>query len=446
MQSFHCSMTNSGPRLQSVQHPDLDGVAQYGLSYALQISPTQAALILNLRLCGKKVVDLEAGSDVLVFDQLDQIKVDRVQALDRNELGKHPRDGRPLLFVKYPPMGGFIPLGTRLADGRPHPHAGTGFGLGQTLGFPPDHSVQRPTQQDDLFTCFDLCQFAFDGQTFRITSTRRLMPQDFFPGWSAVNRAISGGIPDGEDILAPFVAGRPGELHHSGICRWRKTDSGWNPIVYLPITPADTAFEPSLVRARDGHLYFSARGWGHEFALKEKIKTLSWDTYNSTRIWRSTDGGQTWALIVNRLNSRNWSPVVLNRTVGGLPFLTANPPPPAQTPEERERVKPAWIRDHLWAWPLDLDRLDLQDPSELLDANVQFGLPPKGLPWYIDHPIGTVLRLADERLHSLLSFRVVASAEVAADAYPTPQTGAWVEEVTVEGDPEPLPVWNFQSP
>jgi len=436
-------MTVSAPRFQSVRHPDLGADAQYGLSYALQVSPTQAALILNLRLCGQKVVDLEAGSDVLVFDRLDALRGNGTQPLDRNEMGRHPRDGRPLLYVKYPPMGAFVPRGARLADGRPHPHAGTGFGLGQSLGFPPDHSIQRPTQQDDLFTCFDLCQFAFDGQTFRITSSRRLMPQDFWPGWSVINRAISAGIPDGPDILAPFVAGRPGELYHSGICRWRKTGDEWCPTDYRPITPADTAFEPSLVRARDGHLYFSARGWGREFALKEKMKALSWDTYTSTRIWRSTDNGEHWTLIVDEPNSRNWSPVVLNRTAGGIPFITYNPPPPPQTPQEKNRVKPAWIRDRLIARTLDLERLTLQEPSELLDGNARFGLPPQGLPWYIDHPIGAIVRLADERLHSLLSFRVAAAAEIASDASPAFCTGAWIEEITAPSDPPPLPLWTF---
>ena len=41
-------------------------------------------------------------------------------------------------MVKYPVRGGFIPLGAKLSDGTPHPHAGTGFGTSQAMAWTPN--------------------------------------------------------------------------------------------------------------------------------------------------------------------------------------------------------------------------------------------------------------------------------------------------------------------
>ena len=67
----------------------------------------------------------------------------------------------------------------------------------------------------------------------------------------------------------------------------------------------------------------------------------------------------------------------------------------------------------------------------------------KGKPWYADHPNSTVVRLADGRLHGVICFRVCGAAEVIWHALPSPQTGAWIEEILESPKAKPVPIWRF---
>lgn len=422
-------MSLSGPRLSACDHEDLKNRAVYGMGVPMQVSQTQVAIIANLRLCGVPAIDMEAGSDAIVFDSLAQLRAERAVPLDRSERARDPRTGSEIVLVKYPMTGGFVPLGARLADGRPHPHAGTGFGLGQTLGFPADHSVKQPANLPDILRYFDLVQLRLVDGRLVIESTTRLAPDQIVPGWSVSNRPINQGVQDGEDLLTGFVAAPEGGLvHGAGVCRWSRGHDGWRPVQYTPVTPLDTSFEPSLIRDRDGALLLSVRGFGIEGVPREEVAKLDESLKGCFRVFRSVDGKQwTEHLKVDRI--RPWSPVVMGQTVGGGVFLAANERAEPWPAVRGNTLPDARMREKLALWPLSDDRRSVGTPTRVVDAVALWGRAPSALTWYLDHPISAVVRLADGKPRTLLCFRVCDSAEVVSDAPPTKQTGLWVEEV-----------------
>lgn len=427
-----------GPLLRSPTAPELSGHAVYGLAAPFQVSPNQGALMANMRAVGSKVIDFEAGSDLIVFDSLDGISAESAQALDRNETSVHPATGEPLVLVKFPPAIGFVPLGARQPDGSPHPHAGTGFALGHAIGFPANDADRYPQGSPNRLWLFDLVQLSFDGRRFSIGPTRRTGRDGLFPGWLAANRPIAPAIADGADLLLGLAAGPPGALHGAGVSRWRRGPDGWQPASFHPVTDFDTSFEPSLLREPDGQLLFCARPWGPDGVDRAAMSGLDTTLLNRIQVWRSADGGQSWSQTIRANNARAVSPVVLNRTAGGNPFIAGNPYPGPECPFRLTRRT-------LACWPLDASRTRLLDPVTVLDGPRRLGEPDAGAGWYIDHPIATPLRLADGRLHTLLVFRVCGTNEIGGGAAPTAHTGTWFAELTNEADGPDIPLWEFQQ-
>ena len=112
-----------------------DSTQRYGLGFPFQAGRDTAGLFCNLRMIGYPTWDFENGTDVVLFDSLDHIDPGRATAISRNERFTDPATGEPSIAVKYPVIGGFVPIGALREDGTPHPHAGTGFGICQSLAF-----------------------------------------------------------------------------------------------------------------------------------------------------------------------------------------------------------------------------------------------------------------------------------------------------------------------
>jgi len=392
-------------------------VWRYGLGFPLQISPTEAALFCNIRMEGSGNIDFEIGSDVIVFNDLTDISADNAVPLSLYEKGVHPKMGN-FIIRKGPVLGGFVPLGARLNDGSPHPHAGTGFGMCWAIS----HAIDKDGRfnyQSNYERYAVLFQFAYDGENFRVTEKKRVDTSTLLPDWNVVGNFITNAIPDGRDLLYVMVA-RLDDVTVSGVTRWSHGENGWRPVSFVPVTGNEATWsEPSLIREADGSLLFSAR------SSCRILPSIAFDI----AVWRSRDNGETWKQVIYQKNCRSRSPVSINRAVDGTPYIAANLPPLRRT------------RDVLCLWAIDESRTNLECRMTARDARSEFGAAPSGSWWRIDHPTSAVIRLADGLWHSILSYRIVDNGEVEGSAAPAPQTGCYVEEVFSQGKAEPM--WNF---
>ena len=139
--------------------------------------------------------------------------------------------------------------------------------------------------------------------------------------------------------------------------------------------------------------------------------------------------GQLWEcckLLFEEPEARGQSPITINSAADGTPYIIS--------------CKPGHERDWLLLWPLKDDRSGLEEPMTVRNGLEDFGPPPSGVVWFMDHPNATTVHLADGKWHNLLSHRVMDRGEHGGQD-PAPQTGHYVEEVFSSG--AVVPVWNF---
>ncbi len=388
---------------------------RYGGGGPFQVAPRKAAFFCGIWVEGKGNVDFVNGSDLILFDDLSNIRSDNAIPLSRNEIGESS------VTVKGTVVGGFVPLGAKLVDGSPHPHAGTGFGFAYALRYALDrdgHYDYREVKERWL----EFFQFGYDGKAFRVLKKERAEYETLFPGWKIEGGGLPNAIPDGQDLLLAMAV-KSGEGVVSGVSRWQAGADGWQPVSFVPVTVTRAGDkgkwvcggEPSLIRDVDGSLLFSAR---------------SADEANfDMAVWRSTDTGQTWEQIIYRKNCRARSPISINRAAAGTPYIAANLPSNCRT------------REVLGLWPLNENRTDFEKILIARDCRAEFGFAPSGSWWRVDHPRSAVVQLADGAWHNVLIYQIVDNLEIEGDAAMAPQTGHYVEEVFSRG--EAIPAWNF---
>lgn len=392
-------------------NPFLGKACRYEVAWPIQVAPRKAALVVGRMISGTGNIDYIDGADLILFDDLANINSDKAIPLSRNM--RMPGDST--FIMKGFPIGGFVPYGAKLKDGSAHPYAGTGFGLlGDRL-----HEIDQSGHfdyQKILGRYSELFQFAYDEKGFRVTKKERV-GKNLLPGWNLGGVGLCSAIPDGNDLIVGMTASfNSGNLGLSGIARWRHKENGWRPVSFIPITGYEDSWgEPSLIRDVDGSLLFSARGSGNE---------------NFTvAVWRSLDDGKTWKQVIHQKNFHARSPITINRAADGTPYIAAN-----LFPKSRKR-------EILCLWPLNGDRTNLGELYIARDARGQFGPAPSGSWWRVDHPISSVLRLADGKWHGILTYHIVDNGEVEGFGSPTPHTGCYVEEILSTG--KPIPAWNF---
>ena len=430
---------SAGPvRLVTPPDASADQVLRYGLGFPFQIGPRQAALLCNVRVEGVATVDYENGTDVIPFDDLAGIRAAQAVAISRNERSTDAA-GTPRLTVKYPVIGGFVPLGARRPDGGPHPHAGSGFGLCQAITFPLDEAGHFNWKTERSHAC-EVHQFRYDGEHFTAgrgaLDPARPHPPVGDTAWRISAPGITNAIPAGDDLLLAVQAS-DGARSLSGVVRWAGAAGTWAPAEFWPVTPLGESWsEASLVRDLDGALLFSARGSGGE-------------RLTEVRVWRRYDGGPQWRLVFSTADVRvlhkeesdpAWqqviraagahspSPISINRAADGTPYISANLPESA--------------RETLCLWPLNPSRTGLETPVVVRAARPEFGAPKGDSRWMVDHPSGAVVRLRDGAWHAVLAYRILDSAEFRGAA-PGPPTGCYVEEVFSVGPA--VPTWRFDD-
>jgi hypothetical protein len=407
--------TKGTAALSSVSNTPPGEIWRYGGGGPFQVAPKKAAFFCTIWVEGKDNIDFVNGSDLILFDDLSDIRPDNAIPLSRNEIGESS------VTVKGTVVGGFVPFGAKLEDGSPHPHAGTGFGQCYALLYSLDqdgHYDYRKAKDHWL----ESYQFSYDGKAFRIDKKERTDWKTLFPHWEIVGEGLPNAIPDGSDLLLSVTAKVGGDLV-DGVSRWSVGADGWHPVSFVPVTVSRESDkgkwvcggEPSLIRDSDESLLFSAR---------------SADEANfDVAVWRSTDNGETWEQIIYRKKCRARSPVSINRAADGTPYIAANLPAVCRT------------REVLCLWPLNEDRSDLEEVLIARDCRAEFGFAPSGSWWRVDHPRSEVLQLADGAWHNVLFYQIVDNLEIEGDAAMTPQTGHYVEEVFSRG--EANPAWRF---
>ena len=413
---------------------------RYGTGYLFQVSPTQAGVLCNLRTEGFPVGDFEAGVDAVLFDDPAKISTKDAVPVTRTVKYADRVTGQGRIVIKHGVKGAFVPFGACRADGSPHPHAGTGVGFCAALDFPLKGNgyYDKRDKTGDMVRKVEVQQFEFDGRKFRVswfdtyTQAKPLCASG--SEWKLYSPPLNMGLADGDDLLfaAAATSNNPSEWfsdpHAAGVSRWRRIDEKWQPVEFIPVIIGRMPkkphvvygrkmsvypIEPTLIRDVDGSLLFTAR-----FAYQ------AFDE-RAIRVWRSTDR-KTWDKIIEVPDIKGQAPVSIARAVDGTPYLVSNP-------IGRER-------DKLVLWPLNGDRSSLGKPIIARDVLEEFGKPPGGPVWFMDHPNAAVVRLADGRWHNLLSYRIMDRGEHSGKA-PPPQSGHYVEEVFSSG--AEIPSWNF---
>ena len=408
-------ITKGGADLSIIPDTPPGELWRYGGGGAFQVAPHLAAFFCSIWVEGKGNIDFVNGSDVILFDDLSDISADNAIPLSRNETGES------FVVVKGTVAGGFVPFGARLTDGSLHPHAGSGFGFNYALKYMFDetgHYDYRESKEKWL----EFFQFAYDGQEFQILKKERVEYETLLPNWEFLGGGLTNAIPDGQDLLFSVTAKNENGAV-SGITRCKYEEDGWRLTSFVPVAknragdkgPWVEGGEPSLIRDVDGSLLFSARSAG--------------EANYDMAVWRPTDSGETWKQIVYRKDCRARSPITINRTTDGTPYIAANLPSNSRT------------REVLGLWQLNEERTDFKDLIIARDCRAEFGFAPSGSWWRVDHPRSTVLQLADGAWHDVLIYQIADNLQIEGDADMAPHTGHYLEEVFSGG--KAIPAWKF---
>lgn len=437
----------------------LHGSLRYALAFPFQAGPRTVGLMAMRMIEKTRNYGFLDGSDVILLDELKPPQPDRIFAATRNEIEKEQPGETPHLLMKSPLIGGFVPRGALRADGVPHPHAGTGFGVGQAhrLTFTDGRFSWGDPERKDMNEVY---QLAYDGRTFttRRTEVRTQNAEDPLriadTGWSLLVTGITNAIPDDDDLLlAATVFQGDGAAVGVGVMRWARRQDTWRPVGYDPVVTVESPvsqapnrmercpwMEPSLARDADGSLLFSARGADTRDGQGESGFLL--------RVWRSVKAGQ-WTPIVDQPRARLNSPATVNMAADGSAYLVSNPYDATFIPETARKGRG---REKLVLWPLNGERTGVERPLPIRDCQAEFGEPPAsavpqaGVPekWMADHANGMTVRLKDGQWCHLLAYRICHSPLYDSHGTPpSPRSGCYIEEVTSRGPAHPA--WSFEE-
>ena len=173
----------------------------YEVGKLFQLDRDHGLLVASMREEGGH--DFEVGNDGFVFNRLQDVVPEH--AIPINRLDPHYQlksNGAPAVQGRFPVSGGFVPLGSKLPDGRPHPAAGTGFLFSGTLTFLPDRSQGHPQAGKDDRD-IEFVQLRWDGSALTVTR-RELFKQ--LMGVDVGRVALSNGLAAGTGFLCPFEA------------------------------------------------------------------------------------------------------------------------------------------------------------------------------------------------------------------------------------------------
>ena len=450
-ETYSIDISRRSKALSSVQTDLPEGMSGvYQISRFVQLDAQTAGFFINVRQDKNKACDLEIGCDFCFTRDPELRKFEGFQALTRAEIAEPFENKQKYLMVSYPVFAAFVPLGALLEDGTPHPHAGTGFAFGARLGRPCDEkgSCQGYTNPllEDCYDEVEILQLAWNGEKLTVTDRERLAypsKVDTFKHTIPLLPPLAGVVADWEDLLtgATKVIGEE-PLGRAGVCRWKRNNGHWEIAEFTPIG-APGSFEPSLIRDINGSLLYTHRTAVPEwtFALKLSPEGMEDAKYNrDIRVWRSCDNGKSWTKCVHQKDCCNGCPVSITMTKAGVPVIFTNEH--SDTLGTGNPLFHGVVREKMILRVLNKERNGLLPKQLVRDAVAEFGNAPYGKGWFMDHPIGLLVRLSDHQWHSVLTMRVMDISESGGGNAATPYTGLYVEEIISE-TADFKPPWNF---
>ena len=368
--------------------------ASYEIGKLFQLDRDSVLLAVSLREQGGQ--DFEIGNDGFIFRHLSDIVPARAIPLTRLETNYTMKSGKKAVLSKYPLNGTIVPLGAKLADGRPHPGAGTGFMLSCIVSFTPDRAQYMPDPDEFL----EFYQVRWDGQNLKLTPDK--LPKEFA---SRLKDVAFNTVAQDVGFITPFGSadGMQALRFDYTNGHWQVTSAGkpfastnaqgrWEvsgkKIVGLP-----PEIEPSIVKVPDGYLVYTRGG-----------------ATQRGRVYRSSDGLNYYFAF------DHWNhtvPQVLNQGLDGSIYLTTN-------------TGPGWLRNPLLAFALRgqtfVNPITIHDEKQIGDDK-----HPE-CP-FVDHGVGANV-FFEGRWHHLLCYRVCDLRETNGDgAPPKPQTGLYLAEL-----------------
>lgn len=376
------------------------------------------------------LLDHAAGSDLIWWSGGLNSPAEERMPLFRNSMEMNPLTGKQSLFMRFPAGGGFVATDQLLANGRPHPGAGTGFALCHVLAMPLEVLEKRDkaengtwVRDDVVYRCLEIRQIRYASGTFAAANAERYHFDELYPGWLVQNMGMNAAVTDGESLLWP-VAGIPNpngtrdrfDTQGSiGISRWEFNGSHWRIQSIAQVDEQFCGYEPSLIRSKDGALLMTARIKG---------PPESWDKF-CIPIWNSSDGGAHWQNQFSAERHRSNSPLVIGATPSGKAFVVGN----LMVGGMNQRAL-GYCRELLALWILREDGSGLHAPRILRCGQIDYGLAPTENGWKLDHPTSAVVEDLDGSKVTLLTYRVQASDENRLrEIGPTPYSGVHVEQI-----------------
>jgi hypothetical protein len=360
------------------------GNVTYELGFCVQLDATHCLLVASMDEQGGG--DLCVGNDAFVFERLSDIQADRAIPVNRVDPHYKLKHSPGYAFLaKFPSRMGFIPLGSKLEDGRDHPGAGTGFVLSGCLTKEEKQSTEAPEAP------FELIQLRWDGQ--QLTVLPGVVVTELLGLELNGNAAITNALPMGESLLLPIGIGdgiRMFQFDWNG-GEWAATKAGESfitnhgreglPGEELSFAPGET--EPSLRKQGERYL----------------INTRGADGIG--RIYESTDGFN-YRLLSSRPN--HTVPQVLNQGLDGSLYVATNP-------------GPGMVRNPLLAYPVSSDgSAEVSDePFTLHDEQGIRGDDQPLIP-FIDHSVSSNV-LLEGRWRHFNFFRVCDLTERTLHAF-----------------------------
>jgi hypothetical protein len=289
----------------------------YELGSCFQLDKTHCMLVSNMDEQGGP--DLCIGNDAFVFEKLSEIKAEKAIIINRSETNYYSpgREGASFL-AKYPVSGFFVPRGALLADGKPHPGAGSGLLMSICVAYASDRSDpttagKAESNWKSWDTVVEFIQVRWDGKKLQVSEpvkTRQILGQKF--------------------IDSPFGQLSPLDLGFVGACqlesntlhavRFDWDGRKWAPTRVGPrFTQTDKEFEPTI--QHQGNRYL--------------ISTRD-DKIPKVRIYSSEDGLDYKFLFES---PNHYVPRALNKGLDGSIYLATNP-------------GPGFLRNPLLAYPL----------------------------------------------------------------------------------------------